>query len=138
MNCKKIFYVLCFLWMQHVFASEAPNGCWKVSFFNGYMKEYGALESPSHEGIASVLQSSFDQAVAIAPEKDQHLVAGVRDQVAYFVGLEDEEEKERELKKCQDGMKQAQSPWVRWAPESVKAHFFVNKFVEEAAGRKKE
>lgn len=140
MNRKNIFYVLIFLWMQHAFASDASNECWKVSFFNGYMKEYGALESPSHEGVASVLQSSLDQALTTAPvpEKDQRLVDDVRSQVAYFVGLETEEEKEQELKKCQDGMAQAQSPWAKWAPEKVKAYFFVSKFVEAAAARKKE
>lgn len=139
MESKKVL-ILCFsitIFDQMIASDAQDSPSWKVSFFTGYMKEYSALGSTSHEAIAGVLQNSFDQAAAVAPEEDQHLVDSVRGQVAYFVGLQDEEEKAQELQKCQEGMKQATSVWARLAPDAVKAHFFVSKFVEESQKRQK-
>ena len=125
---------ICLLF-EDALASQANKESWKVSFFKEYIDGYGALQEPGHEEIAQILQKSFDQAALAAPEQDQHLVIAVRDQVSYFANIENEEEKERELEKCKEGMKQACSPWARFAPEAVKAKFFVDRFVEEANKR---
>lgn len=137
MGYRKGLWCLGLLWAKCVFVSDVSSESWKVSFFNGYMKGYSALGSRSHGDVAQVLQQSFSQAELVAPEKDRDLVDGVRSQVEYFASIESEEEKRRELAKCEEGMKQAQSSWARWAPDGVKAHFFVNKFAEESEKRQK-
>lgn len=116
-------------------ASDALSNNWKVCFFKGYMADCNTFDLLSHESVANALQRSFDHAALQAPEKDQHLVASVREQVTYFSCLQNEEEKARELNKCKEGMELAKCRWAKLAPENLKAHFFVEKFVSEAKKR---
>lgn len=135
MNQRNIWSWLVLFFAQSIFASEQGNQNWKVSFFKCYMNECSSLGSPTHEGVAKALQSSFDQAARTASEQEAELVSSVRGQVEYFVSLQDEKEKQQELSKCKEGMKLAQSSWARIAPDSVKAHFFVKEFAQAAADR---
>lgn len=110
---------------------------WKIIFFREYMKGYEKLDDPNHKNISRVLQSSFAKSEQFIPEQDAELAAGVRDQVVFFVGLKDPVVIDREVKKCQNGMKEAHSVWAKMASEGTKARKFVSRFYKEYAKRKK-
>lgn len=110
---------------------------WKVVFFREYMKGYDSLDNPNHKNISQVLKNSFNQAKPFIPEEDKELASGVADQVRFFVGLKDPVLIDREVKKCQNGMKEAHSVWAKMASEGTKARKFVSRFYKEYAKRKK-
>lgn len=110
---------------------------WKIVFFDEYMKGYEGLDEPNHKTISQVLKKSFEKSESLIPEQDAELAAGVRDQVKFFIGLQDPDIIDREVKKCKDGMKEAHSVWAKMASQGTKARKFVSRFYKEYAKRKK-
>ncbi len=110
---------------------------WKVTFFKEYMAGYKALPKPDHASISRVLQDSFAKAIGGVPDQDKELAAGVNDQVCFFVELKDPAIIEREVKKCTDGMKEANGAFAKFAPTATKARIFVDRFYKEYKKRKK-
>jgi len=105
---------------------------WKVQFFDHYMQGYKDIESdPSHSKIAEVLEQAFQSSTEFVPERERELALAIQDQIHYFATLQDPEIIKREVKKCTNGMKLANSLFGKIASKGVKANKFVDNFKKE-------
>lgn len=129
-NKIMLLFLMCMI-VQFITASE--NSSWKVAFFKGYVAGYKEKSPTTHAGFSEILQTSWEAAFPLAPARgdDAEVVVQVGEQVRFFVGIQDPSVQQEETEKCINGMRKAHSLLAQWVPESTKASFFINKFVEE-------
>lgn len=121
---------LCFLSVQLL--SMNPTDAWKIRFFENYITGYKDIQGePNHTKIATVLQQAFDSSEELIPESGQQEAEEVRDQVCFFSHLEDPRIIAQEVQKCIEGMRLADSRFAAFAPKTLKARMFVEKFKSE-------
>ncbi len=130
----------CFYISHVIVPSSDVKKDWKVVFFSEYMDGYQKLSSPGHKEVAGVLSDSFNKALDLvqedqAQDQESDLIEAVRSQVTYFVTLSDEKDKTVEMKKCDQGMKEASSWYAKLASPAIKAQYFVQAFYNESQER---
>ncbi len=126
----------CLFFLHDTTAYDTQKQNWKLTFFEGYMDRYQQLPtgSPKHPDVADILQSSFNNAIALVDEQndvEQEIVTAVGEQISYFATLQNEQEIQEEMAKCENGMKRANSLLARLMPKTKKADYFVQAFCNE-------
>ena len=128
MKTTKIFIFTYILTCSFQLLSN-PKDIWRIIFLTEYQKGYQSIATPNHESISKVLQQSFCSVKDLIPEEEKDLGSAINNQIEYFSKLQDQEIIKVEVKKCTDGMRQAQ--WAKYAPKRLVAYLFVKRFKEE-------